>query len=46
MDTIIILLAAGAMIFGIFSEVEGRGRNWAGWGVICLAAIHLLAAIT
>jgi len=34
-----------ALIFGIVSEVEGRARNWAGWGVITLAIVLLYGAL-
>jgi hypothetical protein len=44
-DTLALVLAIAALIFGIVSEVEGNGRNWAGWGVICLAAIILLSRL-
>jgi hypothetical protein len=40
------VLAVAALILGIVGVVEARGRNWAAWGVICLAAIHLLASLT
>jgi hypothetical protein len=34
-----------ALVFGIIAVVEARGRNWAGWGVICLAAVLLYGAV-
>lgn len=40
------ILAVAALILGIVGVVEARGRNWAAWGVICLAAVHLIPAIT
>ena len=40
-----ILLAVAALVLGIVSEIESNGRNWAGWGVICLAAIVLLGRL-
>jgi hypothetical protein len=42
---IVLVLAIAALILGIIGVVEARGRNWAAWGVICLATIHLLAAL-
>jgi hypothetical protein len=45
MNTVDLVLAIAALIFGIVSEVEGNARNWAGWGVICLAAIFLLGKL-
>ena len=42
---IVLVLAIAALILGIVSVVEARGRSWAGWGVICLAAIHLLGSV-
>lgn len=44
--TLELVLAIAALIFGIVAEVEGRGREWAGWGVICLAAIFILSRLT
>lgn len=40
-----LVLAIAALILGIIAVVEARGRNWAGWGVICLAAIVLLGKL-
>jgi hypothetical protein len=40
--SIALVLAIAALILGIVSVVESRGRSWAGWGVILLAAIHLI----
>lgn len=40
-----LILAIAALILGIVAVVEARGRNWAGWGVICLAAIVLLGKL-
>ena len=37
-----LILAVAAFVFGIVSEVESKGRNWAGWACICLAAIILI----
>jgi hypothetical protein len=42
MSTLELILAIAALIFGIVSEAEGNARNWAGWGVVCLAAIFLI----
>lgn len=42
---IALILAIVALVFGIVSEVEGNGRNWAGWGVIALAAIVILGHV-
>ena len=42
--SIALVLAIVALVFGIIAVVESRGRNWAGWGIIALAAIHILAA--
>jgi hypothetical protein len=36
-----LILGLAALIFGIIGVVESRGRNWAAWGVICLAIIAL-----
>jgi hypothetical protein len=41
-----LLLAIVALVLGIVSVIESRGRSWAGWGVICLAAIHLWGTVT
>jgi hypothetical protein len=43
--TLALLLAIAALIFGIVAVVEGHGRSWPGWGVICLAVIHLAPAL-
>jgi hypothetical protein len=42
-----ISLIAGivALILGIVSVVESKGRSWAGWGVIVLAALVLYGAL-
>jgi hypothetical protein len=45
MDVVIIVLAILALVAGIIGEVEGMGRNWAAWGVICLAAIALIGLL-
>lgn len=37
-----LILAIAALILGIIAVVEARGRDWAGWGVIALAAIVLV----
>lgn len=37
-----LVLAIAALILGSVAVIEARGRDWAGWGVICLAAIVLL----
>jgi len=42
---IVLLLAVAALILGIVSEVESNARNWAGWGVVCLAAIYLIGRL-
>jgi hypothetical protein len=34
-----------ALVFGIVAVVEARGRNWAGWGVIVLAALVLYGSV-
>ena len=39
---ITLILAIAALVFGIVSEVESNGRNFAGWACICLAAIVLI----
>lgn len=39
-------LAIVALVLGIIGVVEARGRNWAAWGVIALAALHLLTSLT
>lgn len=38
---LVTILAIAALILGIVAVVEAQGRNWAGWGVICLAVLHL-----
>lgn len=40
-----LILAIAALILGIVAVVEANGRAWAGWGVIALAVIHLLAQL-
>lgn len=40
-----LILAIVALIFGIVAVVEAQGRSWAGWGVIALAAIHLVGLL-
>ena len=40
-----LILAVAALILGIVAVVESKGRSWAGWGVICLAAIQLLGVV-
>ena len=42
---LVLILAIAALILGIVAVVEARGRSWAGFGVICLAAIHLLGNV-
>ena len=44
-DLLTLVLAIAALVLGIVGVVEARGRNWAAWGVICLAAIVLLARV-
>lgn len=39
------IVAIAALVFGIVAVVEAHGRNWAGWGVICLAAYVLLSLL-
>jgi hypothetical protein len=41
-----LVLAIGAAILAIVGIIESRGRNWAAWGVLCLAALHLLGSLT
>jgi hypothetical protein len=43
---IALVLAVAALILGIVSVFEANGRSWAGWGVICLAAIHLYGVLS
>ena len=43
--TLGLLLAVVALIFGIVAVIEANGRSWAGWGVICLAALLLLGNV-
>ena len=43
--SITLILAIVALVFGIVAVVEANGRSWAGWSCICLAAIHLVAAL-
>lgn len=38
----IVILVIAALVFGIVGLVEGSGRNWAAWGVVLLALVHLL----
>lgn len=40
-----LILAVIALILGIVAVVEARGRNFAAWGVIALAVIHLLGNV-
>lgn len=40
-----LLLAIAALILGIVGVVEGGLRNWAAWGVICLAVLHLVSQL-
>lgn len=42
---ITLVLAIAALVFGIVSEVESRGRDWAGWGVVCLSVIVVVARL-
>ncbi len=44
--TVELVLGVVALVFGIISEVEGNFRNWAGWGVIALAAIVILSHVS
>lgn len=41
-DTLALILGVVALVFGIIAVIEANGRNWAGWGVIVLAAIVIL----
>lgn len=45
MDTVTLILAIAALVLGAVAVVEAQGRNWAGWGVICLAAIVILGRV-
>lgn len=40
-----LLLAVVALVCGVVGIVEGGVRNWAAWGVIALAAVHLLGVL-
>ncbi len=42
MTTLTLVLLIVGLIFGIVAVVEANGRNWAGWGVIAIAAALLL----
>lgn len=46
MTTLELVLVIAGLILGIVSVVEARGRSWAGWGVIALAAALLLPRVT
>lgn len=45
MSTLTLVLAIAALILGIIGVIEANGRNWAAWGVICLAAIVLVGRL-
>lgn len=45
MSTIDLVLAIAALVFGIVAVIEAQGRSWAGWGVVCLAAIVILGRL-
>ena len=45
MPTVTLLLAIVAIILGAVAVIEANGRNWAGWGVIALAAIVILERV-
>jgi len=40
------VLAVVALVFGIIAVVEANGKSWSGWGIIALAAIHLLGSVS
>lgn len=40
-----IVLAVAALILAVVALAQGGIRNWVAWGVICLAALHLLSAL-
>ncbi len=42
---LVLILVVLALVFGIVAEVLTKGRDLAAWGVICLAAVHLLANV-
>jgi hypothetical protein len=44
--TVELVLGIVALVFGIVAVIEANGRSWAGWGVIALAAIVVLAHVT
>ena len=44
-DLLVLVLAVAALIVGLVGIVESRGRDWAAWGVIALAAIVLLGRL-
>jgi drug/metabolite transporter superfamily protein YnfA len=44
--TIELVLYIVALVFGVVAEVEGRGRSWAAWGVIAIAAALIYGALS
>lgn len=46
MSTIELVLVIAGLILGIVAVIEARGRSWAGWGVVCIAAALLLPSLT
>lgn len=45
MPTIVLVLEIAALVFGIVAVVNANGKEWAGWGVICLAVALLIGHI-
>ena len=45
MNVVIIVLAIAALVAGLIAEFEAQGRNFAAWGVICLAVIALIGLL-
>lgn len=42
MQTLALVLVVAALVLGIVAVVLARGRDFAGWGVIAIAAMLLL----
>lgn len=45
-DTLYLVLLVAGLVLGIVAVVEARGRSWAGWGVILVAAALLIRLLS
>lgn len=43
--TVVLILALVALILGAVAVIQSQGRSLTGWGVVALAAIHLVGAL-